>query len=153
MPTTIAQDLASTLGSPITARDWLTEAIQYTPDTLDAHLALFAASHALESAMPGSALPGPMGAVERAYVSADWQAAYDAAMYTPLSGSAMLARMLVVADGLRQAGDAQAALDVLERAIDHYPAEAAIYAALVPVLNDLGRDGDASLAAGLAENP
>jgi hypothetical protein len=60
--------------------------------------------------------------------------------------------MLVVAEGLRQAGDAQAALDVLERAIDHYPVEPAIYAALVPVLNDLGRGADASLAAGLAEN-
>jgi tetratricopeptide (TPR) repeat protein len=150
--TTIAEELIATVGNAATARDWLSEAIQQTPNDLDAHLALFATSIVLESHLPGSALPGPMGAIERAYVSDDWQAAYDAAMYTPLSGAAMLARMLVVADGLRQSGAAEAALDVLTRALDHYPSEPAVYGALVPVLSDLGRGADADLAAQLASN-
>jgi hypothetical protein len=152
MTATIAQELIATVGNATTARDWLAEAIEHTPNDLDAHLALFATSLVLESHMPGSALPGPMGAVERAYVSDDWQAAYDAAMYTPLSGAAMLARMLVVADGLRQSGAAEAALDVLARALDNYPGEAAIYGALVPVLTELGRTDDADIAAQLASN-
>jgi len=150
--TTIAEELIATVGNANTARDWLAEAIEQTPNDLDAHLALFATSLVLESHLPGSALPGAMGAIERAYVSDDWQAAYDAAMYTPLSGAAMLARMLVVADGLRQSGAAEAALDVLTRALDNYPGEAAIYGALVPVLNDLGRTEDAEIAAQLASN-
>lgn len=149
---TIAEELVATIGNASNARDWLAEAIQQTPENLDAHLALFAASCALESHLPGAATYGPLGAVERAYVSADWQAAYDAAMYTPLSGAAMLARMLVVADGLRQSGAAEAALDVLERALDHYPREAAVCGALVPVLTDLGRIDDARIAAQLAGN-
>jgi hypothetical protein len=149
--TTIAHDLVATVGSASVARDWLTEAIQSTPEDLDAHLALFAASCVLESHLPGSAPTGPIGAVERAYVSDDWQAAYDAAMYTPLSGAAMLARMLVVADGLRQSGAAEAALDVLGRALEHYPAQSALYSALVPVLTDLNRSSDAEIAARLAE--
>src|SRR5947209_20062291 len=110
MSATIAQELVATVGDATTARTWLAEAISSTPNDLDAHLALFAASLVLEAHLPGSAVEGPLGAVERAYVSDDWQAAYDAAMYTPLSGAAMLARMLVVADGLRQSGSAEAAL-------------------------------------------
>src|SRR5947209_20294335 len=109
MSATIAQELISTVGDAATARTWLAEAIQETPNDLDAHLALFATSVVLESHLPGSAIEGPLGAVERAYVRDDWQAAYDAAMYTPLSGAAMLARMLVVADGLRPSGSTEAA--------------------------------------------
>ena len=149
---TIAQELISTVGTAATARDWLAEAIEQTPENLDAHLALFATSLVLEAHLPGSAPEGALGAIERAYVSDDWQAAYDAAMYTPLSGAAMLARMLVVADGLRQSGAMDAALDVLARALDNYPGEAAIYGALVPVLTELGRIDDAAIAAQLAGN-
>jgi hypothetical protein len=152
MTATIAQELAATIGTVDSARDWLAEAIQHTPEDLEAHLALFAASCALESHLPGAASYGPLGAVERAYVGADWQAAYDAAMYTPLSGAAMLARMLVVADGLRQSGATEAALDVLSRALDNYPGEPAVYGALVPVLTELGRIQDAQAAAQLVEN-
>jgi hypothetical protein len=148
----IAQELISAVGTAATARTWLAEAISSTPNDLDAHLALFATSVVLESHLPGSAPEGALGAIERAYVSDDWQAAYDAAMYTPLSGAAMLARMLVVADGLRQSGSTEAALDVLNRALDNYPGEAAVYGALVPVLTELGRIDDAEIAAQLAEN-
>jgi hypothetical protein len=149
---TIADQLIATVGTADNANEWLTEAIQTAPESLDAHLALFATSVVLESHLPGSAPEGALGAIERAYVSDDWQAAYDAAMYTPLSGAAMLARMLVVADGLRQSGSTEAALDVLNRALDNYPGEAAVYGALVPVLTQLGRIDDAEIAAQLAEN-
>jgi hypothetical protein len=150
MTATIARDLAAQLGTASTAREWLSEAVRYTPDTLAAQQALFIASLALEEYLPGAALPGASGDVERALIADDWQTAYNAAMFTPLGGTALLARMLMVANGLLEAGAPEAGLDVLARALDGYPGEAAIYAALIPVLEMLGRHEDAEIARSLA---
>ena len=150
MTTTIVRDLAAQLGTANTAREWLTEAVKLTPDTFDAQLGLFVASLALEELLPGAALPGTNGDIERALVADDWQTAYNAAMYTPMGGQAVLTRMLTVAAALAEAGDPDAALDVLTRALDGYPGEPAVYDALVPVLTILGRDEDASIASDLA---
>ena len=100
--------------------------------------------------MPGAALPGAASDVERALVADDWQTAYNAAMVTPMGGQAILTRMLTVAAGLAESGDPEAALDVLTRALDGYPGDAAVYEALVPVLTILGRDEDAAIATDLA---
>src|SRR4051812_9168928 len=115
--TSIAADLAATLGTAKTARAWLTEAAQNTTDDLAAQQALLAVSVALESQLPGAALSG---SVERAIARGKWQTAYDTAMQMPLGGSAALARVLIVADSLNQAGALEASLDILGRAIDCY---------------------------------
>jgi hypothetical protein len=144
-----ARHLAATIGSAPVAREWLIEAMANTPDRLAEQQALFAVSLSLEECLPGAALPGPAGEVERALVSDDWQTAYNAAIYTPLGGAALLARMLMVANGLCDAGAPEAALDVLNRALDAYAGEPAVYEALVPVLTLLGRHEDAATAAGI----
>jgi hypothetical protein len=150
MTATIVRELAAQLGTASTAREWLAEAVELTPDTFDAQLSLFVASLALEELLPGAALPGTTGEIERALVADDWQTAYNAAMFTPMGGQAILTRMLTVALGLAEAGDAEAALDVLTRALDGYPGEPAIYEALAPVLTVLGRHEDAEIARSLA---
>ncbi len=152
-PTTEASviaDLAATLGTAKTARAWLAEANQNTANELAAQQALTAVSVALESTLPGAAVPGDYAKIERAIARGKWQIAFDAAMQLPLGGSAALARLLMVADGLHQEGAAEASLTLLERAIDPYIGTPEVYQLLVNVLTTLGRTEDAAMAQTLA---
>jgi hypothetical protein len=138
-----AADLAATLGSAKTARAWLAEANENTTDDLSAQQALLAVSVALEAHLPGAA---KRGSIERALAAGNWQTAYDAAMTLPLGGNAALARVLLVADGLRAAGAPDASLDILGRTLDPYAQTPEVYSALGQVLATLGRSDDAEAA-------
>ena len=148
--TSVIADLAATLGTAKTARAWLSEANQNTANDLAAQRALTAVSVALESSLPGAAVPGDYGKIERAIARGKWQVAYDSAMQLSLGDSAALARLLIVADGLHQVGSANASLNLLNRAIDVYAATPEIYQLLTDVLTTLGRTEDAEMAQTLA---
>jgi hypothetical protein len=144
--TTVTTDLAATLGTASTARAWLTEAAQNGPDELSTQQSLLAVTVALETQLPGAALPGKRGQIERALAHGKWQKAYDAAMELPLGGSAALARTLLVADTLREAGAPEASLDILARSLDAYSRTPELYSLLADVLTMLGRAEDAAAA-------
>jgi Tfp pilus assembly protein PilF len=84
--------------------------------------------------------------VERAVAAEDWQAAYDAARALPPSGAASYVRLLLVAARLRELGAPDAALSLLERAMDCAPDNQLVYWELVRTLTDLGRYAEAQLA-------
>ena len=84
--------------------------------------------------------------LDGALAYADWQAAYDAAMTLPLCSNSALARLLYLASELRGRRAPDAALDLLGRAVDTYPASPVVYWPLIQVLSDLERWDDALAA-------
>jgi hypothetical protein len=128
----------------------LAEASANTADELGAQQALLAVSVARESELPGAALPGKAGSIDRAVAHGEWQSAYDAAMTLPLRGSAALAHVLMVVDGLYEGGAIEASLNVLGRTVDPYAGSPEIYSRLASVFTTLGRSEDAALAQTLA---
>jgi tetratricopeptide (TPR) repeat protein len=125
---------------------WLRHATRAVPSDLETHQALLnMVLEALrrDAEMVGADVAGPL---ERALAAEDWQAAYDTLMALPLGTPAALARVLFLAGRLREQRAPEAALDVLERAIDVYEPSGQLYWPLLQTLKDLDRFEDAQAA-------
>jgi glycosyltransferase involved in cell wall biosynthesis len=133
-----AADIAAELGDDLAARRHIARALDAT-DNLESALDLL--DH--QASLSGSA---PDGSIEHLVAGGDWQAAYDASRSLPIDNIGGLARVLWVANGLREQGAADAALDLLGPALDAYPDEAHVHLALVRTLTDLGAYDDALVA-------
>ncbi len=139
----VAAQVALKLGDAAAAERWLEEAGEDGDDSLETYVDLLAARYA---SPPGGKLDGPFAELDRSVLGDDWQAAYEAAMALPLDDVRARARILYVADRLRQGGAPDAALDLLGRALDRAPSVARVHLLLSQVLRDLGRYEDALAA-------
>lgn len=101
---------------------------------------------------PRTSRTGAFAALDRAVVSENWQAVYDLARTLPLEGSAVLARLLRIATQLSDEGAQDAALDLLERALDAWPREPRVYWNLARTLNALERHAEAADALSVLES-
>src|SRR5919202_4657812 len=126
--------LAVRATAPLDGLRWLARARADAPDRVVEQTKL------LEVALRMRALTSltPLDGVERAVASEDWQAAYDAALTLPARGAAAYTRLLLVAAQLRSRGAADAALQLLDRALDALPTDAGVYWELMRTLSDLG---------------
>jgi glycosyltransferase involved in cell wall biosynthesis len=129
-------------GAPLDGLQWHGRARQDAPDEVDAQLKLFELALLLRQ-LTGLASLDP---VEAAVAREDWQAAYDAAMALQPRGAATYAKLVLVAAHLRAGGAADAALQLLERALDTVTNHPQVYWELVRTLTDLGRFEDAQMA-------
>jgi hypothetical protein len=86
----------------------------------------------------------PFADIDRALAVGELQAMYDLAVDLPVTMAGVVRRIAVV-ERLRSAGESEAALGVLNRALDG-PRVERVYWLLVRVLTDLGRYEDAELA-------
>ena len=127
------------------ARPWFERAAACAPDSLDAHAALLELRLAIPELID-TTTDDSFSALDRDLANQEWQAAYDAAMRLPLEDLAALARVLYLAGCLRERGAADAALDLLDRALDAHPRTRPVYWRLTSVLIDLDRYADAQIA-------
>jgi tetratricopeptide (TPR) repeat protein len=116
------------------------------PDDVEAHAALFLRRVDAFRGLVTLPTDGKFDDFDAAVAYGDWQAGYEAALQIPLATYAGLSRLLYLADTLRTRKAPDAALDLLSRALDAYPANAPIYWALIQVLTDLERVDDALAA-------
>jgi tetratricopeptide (TPR) repeat protein len=130
---------------PTAVHGWLARANQSVAQEVDAHLVLL---HMRLAAIGNADLQctDRFGGIDSAVAVGDWQAAYDYAMQLTLDDLGGLARMLHLAACLREQGAADAALDVLDRALDAFPRNEPVYWLLVSVLMDLEQYDDALTA-------
>ena len=137
-----AARLAVRAQAPLDALRWFARAREQVADDVDAQNKL------LELALLIRGLTTLVGldAVERAVAGEDWQAAYDAAMALPTQGAHSYVRLVLVSSHLRALGAPDAALTLLERAMDAVPNDAHVYWELMRTLTDLGRFEDAQMA-------
>jgi tetratricopeptide (TPR) repeat protein len=136
--------IVAELGDARRARRWLKNVAATTPDVLESQVALSQLVVVVDGVLPGAALPGAMD-VEAAMARGEWQTAYDRAIASDASASS-LASLLLLADSLHAAGQADAALNLLSRALDLYDSTPAIYWALIQVFAQQGRIDDAEEA-------
>jgi glycosyltransferase involved in cell wall biosynthesis len=137
--------LGAAAGCASSASRWLARATAGAPDEVQPQFELFQAK--LDVLRSGVAATSDVFAsVDTAVAVYDWQAAYQAGLSLPLGGSAGLARIVFLATELREKGAPDAALDLLNRALDTYPASKSLYWPLVQVLTDLDRFEDALAA-------
>jgi tetratricopeptide (TPR) repeat protein len=122
---------------------WATRAHEQMADDLSQHLEVVD----LEFAIPeGTTRQGAFAVLDRAVSAQDWQAVYDEALRLSVSSMAALARLIRVASRMSDEGAADAALDLLERAMDAYPEEPLVYWHLARALNAIARHEDAANA-------
>jgi tetratricopeptide (TPR) repeat protein len=136
----IGTRLSLSAGQPLQAQRWAARSRHATGDDLHAHLELLE----LELTIPVLApVEGPFAEVSAAIVTADWQAAYNAALRLDLRETAAVARALRVASHLIAEQAPDAALDILERVLDARPREPQVNWLIMRALADLGRYDDA----------
>ncbi len=140
-----AQQIAEELGDARRARRWLTSVTSQAPAALVPHIDLSQMVVLLEQALPGSAIPGVMD-VESAIARGDWQSAYDISMGHNEASTRALAGLMLVVDALHTAGQNEAVLNLLGRALDLYEGTPAVYWALIQVLTEQGRSDDGQAA-------
>jgi tetratricopeptide (TPR) repeat protein len=128
------------------ARDWLERTLDCAPNDLDAELSILELRLTIPALIEFHSADELLVALDRALVQQEWQAAYDLAMHLQLHELAALARVLYLANCLRERGAADAALDLLDRAIDVHPRTRALNWLLTSVLIDLDRYDDAHIA-------
>jgi predicted Zn-dependent protease len=118
------------------------------PDSLRAHLELLD----LELSVPAeTARAGRFGTLDYALSTGDWQTAYDEAVRLAPIDLAAVARLVRLAENLTGQGAPDAAVDVLEQAIDAQTSEPLVYLHLARALVALGRHQDAADALTLVE--
>lgn len=137
-----AVQIALVGAGPDQVRTWLVHAEAALSDSVDDHLELLQA--VLTAAQHGAVgLAGVLSELDQALANANWQVAYDACLAVPVSGAKEVARVMLLASKLREEGAADAALDVLNRALDLHPSSPRFHWLLVRVLSDLDRYEDA----------
>jgi len=97
-------------------------------------------------ATPTPPTGGVFDELDEALAFGDWQTAYDQASALSLGGTSALVRIVYLAEKLRERRAPEAALGLLNRAIDVYSSSEPVYWLLVQVLTDLERYDDALLA-------
>jgi tetratricopeptide (TPR) repeat protein len=128
------------------ARDWFERAVNCAPNDLDAEISILQLRLSIPVLLQCCCSDESLVELDRVLAQEEWQAAYDLAMRLPLDELAALARVLHLAACLRERGAADAALDLLDRAIDVHPRNRAVYWLLTSVLIDLDRYDDAHVA-------
>jgi tetratricopeptide (TPR) repeat protein len=128
------------------APDWLERAVDCAPKDLDAEVSILELRLSIPGLIESCSSDESLVELDRVLLQQEWQAAYDLAMRLPLDELAALARILYLAACLRERGAADAALDLLDRALDVHPRTRAVYWLLTSVLIDLDRYDDAHVA-------
>jgi glycosyltransferase involved in cell wall biosynthesis len=136
----ITAQVAARLGKLDVASRWLLVAAEWADDDVQIHIDI------LRERLGLAQLSTNLPALEQAIVHEDWQAAYQEAMVLPLDRPAALAQLLLVGDRLREGGAPDAALDLLNRALDGSAPTVPLYWRLTQTLTDLGRFDDAVMA-------
>jgi tetratricopeptide (TPR) repeat protein len=124
---------------------WAPRAIACAPDALDQQQQLLQLIVQLYTRQPGLELDTPWSAIDRALAGDDLQLIYDLGCEIAPETHAGLARLLAVIERVRAADEHQAALGLLNRALDG-PKTPTVYWLLVQTLTELGRYQDAQLA-------
>jgi tetratricopeptide (TPR) repeat protein len=141
---TTAAEYALRMGMYDTALTWAVRATHVAHDVFDAHdLLLKLKLRVLRGRVTSNALNDPFAELDAAVAAEDWQASYDAAFTLPLGKMAALARVVHVAQQLRERGAPEAALALLGRTLDTHSPTQRVYWPLVQVLKDLERIDDA----------
>jgi glycosyltransferase involved in cell wall biosynthesis len=145
---THAAELALSRQQRAEALTWLARAAEAAPDDLEVHTQLLHLKLRAVRGVPSSATDaGAFAELDASLARQDWQTGYELGMRLPQGKADALARVLYLASELRQRGAAEAALDLLARAVDTYPPSTALYWPLIQVLKDLQRFDDALAAA------
>lgn len=124
---------------------WAPRALQSAADTLEDQqkvLQLVVQLHAMRSDVE---LETPWSAIDRALAGDDLQVQYDLASELAPTSMAAMVRLLAVIERVREAEEHQAALVLLNRALDG-PKLEVVYWLLIKTLTQLGRYQDAQLA-------
>lgn len=120
------------------ARRWLTRLYNSAPDALVPHIELAQLSVLVEQKIAGSVVPGVMD-IEAAIAHGNWQTAYDLAIRNEQPSAHALAGLMLLVDALSIANEADAVVNLLNRALDLYEGTPAVYWALIKVLTAMGR--------------
>jgi predicted Zn-dependent protease len=145
-----AVDRGVQAGQFAAAYRWAARAHELTAtDDLDQHLEIVDREFALPAETTRT---GTYAAFDRAVSRQNWQKVYDEASQLPLAEMAAVARLLRVSNTFIDEGAPDAALDLLERALDAYPRESMVYWSLIRALNALGRHAEAADALAVLES-
>jgi tetratricopeptide (TPR) repeat protein len=128
---------------------WAAHAHEHSGDDLDQHFEVVDRVFALPAQ---ASRKGVYAALDGAVARQNWQKVYDEATRLPLDHVAGVARVLRISQRFVDEGAADAALDLLNRAIDAFPREPRVYWSLVRALNALGRHADAADALAVLES-
>jgi tetratricopeptide (TPR) repeat protein len=126
------------------AEQWLERAAKYVDATSQVQQRLMEMRIDLFKHYPQAAARTDQSlALEVAVAGEDWQTAYDAALSLDVEAPGSIGRLLHVASGLKQAGGPDAALDVLDRALQAPDLPQSAYWLLLSTLTEVGRFEDA----------
>ncbi len=128
------------------AARWLDHVIECAPDTFEAHQQVLELLLNLYKRAPECHVASDLSDIDRALAVGDLQRMYDLAFSLPPSRMDALVRLHAVATRLRDKGEAEAALGLLNRALDGPRVEAVSWL-LIKTLTQVGRYEDAQLAA------
>jgi tetratricopeptide (TPR) repeat protein len=124
---------------------WAPRAITCAPAVLDEQLKVLQLVIQLHARLPGLQFDSPWLELEQALAADDLQRIYDLGCQLEPRTYADLARLLTVIERVRAADEHQAALGLLNRALDG-PKSETVYWLLIQTLTTLGRYQDAQLA-------
>jgi len=127
------------------AVQWAPRAIAWAPEVLDEQLKVLQLVIQLHTRRPGLLINSPWLELEQALAGSDLQLIYDLGSQLAPRTYADLARLLTVIERVRAADEHQAALALLNRALDG-PKSETVYWLLIQTLTTLGRYQDAQLA-------
>lgn len=142
-----AARMSFALGDMAAARRWLAEARETTRVEYDEQSDLLRLRLTFASSASGISYLSDLSDLESALSRGDWQAAYNAAMRTPVGSPLAAASAVYLAEQLHGAGASDAALDVLQPVLDAQPDWPKVYWMLMQVLAAVGRYDDALAAA------
>ena len=129
----------------VAALAWAPRAIDHATDALDDQQKVLGSVLQLHTLVPGLKLGSPWSAIDAALAGDDLQLTFDLATQVSPHTMAGMARLLAVIEQVRGAGEHEAALVLLNRALDG-PKLEQVYWLLIKTLTQLGRYEDAQLA-------
>jgi tetratricopeptide (TPR) repeat protein len=127
------------------AKVWAPRAVDCAAEVLEDQQKVLTTVLQLHTLMPGLNLDSPWSAVDSALAGDDLQLAFDLAAQVSPHTMAGMARLLAVVEQVRDAGEHEAALVLLNRALDG-PKLEQVYWLLIKTLTQLGRYQNAQLA-------
>jgi tetratricopeptide (TPR) repeat protein len=127
------------------AARWASRALAHAPQTFEAQQQVVQILVSLYRQAPDAVTDDPWSAIDQALAGDDLQRTYDLAGELSPATMAGVVRLLAVVQRLREADEHQAALGLLNRALDG-PSVPQVYWLLIQTCTALGRYDDARLA-------